>query len=64
MLELLWVLTALAGLEQSLKWNKEVNIMKAMLKLLCFSKCLARHSFPCVGIMTVKTTVMVSEKSR
>lgn len=40
--------------EFEVKEGSEYNRIKFK-KLLRFSKCLARHSFPCLEIMTVKT---------
>lgn len=47
----------------SLSWNREADTIKAILKLLHFFwKCLIGHCFPCLEIMTFRTTLTVSEK--
>ena len=50
------------GAEFEVEEGSECN--KSHAEAVCFSKCLVRQSFPCLEIMTIKTTVMVSEKPR
>lgn len=57
-------LLALAGLRQILTWNRDVTVVMNHTEAAVFFKMSSWTFFSCLGIMTFKTNLTVSEKSR